>query len=96
MNTLLDENVILGILAFIGGAILLLKKLGLGISFKKDSQGTGKCPDPACHATVRHVGDGLNELKSDFKDFKKTMEAVPADIGYIRGYLENKGGNFNE
>jgi hypothetical protein len=105
-NTLTKPELIMGLVVLLGGIVMALQKLGLiAISFRKidppANTGThdfakqnhqdGKCPDPECSGNVRTICENVDDLKVEFKTFKKEifnrMDKDSRRMAYISGSL---------
>jgi len=83
-----QDGIIVGVFLTVAGSIAAFAKFGL-FSF---GQKKG-CPDPECSSKVATTAKNLDELTSDFKDFKKTIykktdntNHLVAELdGFIRG-----------
>ena len=80
------QNVAAGVAAFMGGLVIVFKRLG--------RDGVSKCPDPDCQKTVvvieeklGHVEATVHELKHAQEEQRRTLEGMASDLAFIRGRL---------
>lgn len=98
-NSLTKPELIMGLIVLLGAIFMALQKLGLVDIFRRGENGkparrmasAGECPDPKCSANVQSICEGVDDLKVEFKDFKreifKRMDRDSRRIAYISGNL---------
>jgi len=97
---LINTELIAGGVAIIGGAGVVLHRLGLITFGKNNKPRTGICPDSSCQANVqtavRHMGEFsymISDVRKQQEKLEDKMDKVLEDVAYMRGKFDKLSEN---